>query len=94
MKIHLQSSLGISIESVFFLGFTTMLSAFLLSLFLKEIPLRDKTEGPKTENDKSIEDVQGCHQRLNLRYMTKKIIVFHHKLKEFHKSELNRLKGF
>jgi EmrB/QacA subfamily drug resistance transporter len=58
MKIHLQSSLGISIESVFFLGFATMLSAFLLSLFLKEIPLRDKAEGPKLENDKAVKDVQ------------------------------------
>jgi MFS family permease len=58
MKIHLQSSLGISIESVFFLGFATMLSALLLSLFLKEIPLRDKAEGPKLENDKAVKDVQ------------------------------------
>jgi EmrB/QacA subfamily drug resistance transporter len=58
MQLHLQRSLGISIESVFFLGFATMLAAFLLSLFLKEIPLRDKAEGPKPENEKHLPNTQ------------------------------------
>lgn len=44
MQYHLQSSLALSIESVFILGFVVMFGSFFLALLLKEIPLRDKVE--------------------------------------------------
>lgn len=58
MQYHLQSSLALSIESVFILGFVVMFGAFFLALLLKEIPLRDKVEDydPPTIQPKKMKD--------------------------------------